>query len=63
MESTLFWNKSSCCCSDNPAFSLVCKLPILKNIRTRNTDIEKDLETILNGSMTKTQLDKSLMGQ
>ena len=25
-----FWNKSSCCCSDNPAFSLVCKLPVLK---------------------------------
>ena len=26
----IFWNKSSCCCSDNPAFSLVCKLPFLK---------------------------------
>ena len=23
-----FWNKSSCC-SNNPAFSLVCKLPVL----------------------------------
>ena len=27
-----FWNKSSCCCSDNPAFSLVCKLPVLQKI-------------------------------
>ena len=25
-----FWNKSSCCCSENPAFSLVCKLPFFK---------------------------------
>ena len=25
----IFWNKSSCCCSDNPAFNLVCKLPVL----------------------------------
>ena len=36
VEIRSFWNKSSCCCSDNPAFSLVCKLPILKNIRTHN---------------------------
>ena len=27
-----FWNKSSCCCSDNPAFSLVSKLPVLLKI-------------------------------
>ena len=25
-----FWNKSSCSCSNNPVFSLVCKLPVLK---------------------------------
>lgn len=31
-----FWNKSCCRCSDNPVFFLACKLPILKNIRTRN---------------------------
>ena len=28
-----FWNKSSYCCSDNPAFSLVCKLPFLKTFK------------------------------
>ena len=29
-----FWNKSCCCCcSDNPAFSLVCKLPFLKTFK------------------------------
>ena len=24
----IFGNKSSCCCSDNPVFGLVCKLPV-----------------------------------
>ena len=33
-----FWNKSSCCCSDNPAFSLVCKLPVLLKISRVTTD-------------------------
>ena len=35
-----FWNKSSCCCSDNPAFSLVSKLPVLLKI-TRVTVLNK----------------------